>query len=83
MKPLTLILAATDLSAPARHAVERAMLLAAATGAHCSVLLPIDFSPVSVPLVRFVRRLAPEADLVLMEAQADALVVPDPRRPAE
>jgi nucleotide-binding universal stress UspA family protein len=35
MKPLTSILAATDLSAPARHAVERAFLIAAQT--HCEL----------------------------------------------
>src|SRR3989338_544598 len=33
MKPLTRILAATDLSAPARHAVDRAFRIAAETGA--------------------------------------------------
>lgn len=38
MKPITRILAATDLSAPARHAVERGFRIAAATGARYSVL---------------------------------------------
>jgi nucleotide-binding universal stress UspA family protein len=38
MKPLARILAATDLSAPARHAVDRGFLLAAASGAAYSVV---------------------------------------------
>jgi nucleotide-binding universal stress UspA family protein len=42
MKPVTTILAATDLSAPARHAVERGFRLAAATGAHYSVLHALE-----------------------------------------
>lgn len=42
MKPLARILAATDLSAPARHAVERALQIAAASGARCDVLHALD-----------------------------------------
>lgn len=37
MKPLTRILAATDLSAPARHAVDRAFRIAAETGAKLDI----------------------------------------------
>lgn len=32
------------------------------------VLLPLDFSPVAVPTIRFVRTLAPGAELILMHA---------------
>jgi nucleotide-binding universal stress UspA family protein len=42
MKPITRILAATDLSAPARHAVERGFQIATATGARYSVLHAIE-----------------------------------------
>lgn len=42
MKPITRILAATDLSAPARHAVERGFRIAAATGAPYSVLHALE-----------------------------------------
>lgn len=42
MKPITRILAATDLSAPARHAVERGFRIAAATGARYSVLHALE-----------------------------------------
>ncbi|MCA1925777.1 MAG: universal stress protein [Thiobacillus sp.] len=42
MKPITRILAATDLSAPARHAVERGVRIAAETGAGFSVLHALD-----------------------------------------
>jgi len=42
MKPLTRILAATDLSAPARHAVERGFRIAVATGAGYSVLHALE-----------------------------------------
>jgi nucleotide-binding universal stress UspA family protein len=42
MKPITHILAATDLSAPARHAVMRAFRIAAATGAQCTVLHALE-----------------------------------------
>jgi len=38
MKPVTRILAATDLSAPARHAMDRGFQLAAASGARYTVL---------------------------------------------
>lgn len=42
MKPITRILAATDLSAPARHAVERGFRIAAATGTDYSVLHALE-----------------------------------------
>lgn len=42
MKPITRILAATDLSAPARHAAERGFRIAAATGASYSVLHALE-----------------------------------------
>lgn len=42
MKPIRRILAATDLSAPARHAVERGFRIAAATGARYSVMHAIQ-----------------------------------------
>lgn len=42
MKPITRILAATDLSAPARHAVERGFRIAAETSAGYSVLHALD-----------------------------------------
>lgn len=42
MKPLTRIIAATDLSAPARHAVERALQIAGTTGAHCTVIHALE-----------------------------------------
>lgn len=42
MKPITRILAATDLSAPARHAVERGFRIAAETGAGYSVLHALE-----------------------------------------
>lgn len=42
MKPLTRILAATDLSAPARHAVERGFHVASVTGARYSVLHALE-----------------------------------------
>ncbi|MDP1525595.1 MAG: universal stress protein [Rhodocyclaceae bacterium] len=42
MKPIARILAATDLSAPARHAVERGFLVATATGARYSVLHALE-----------------------------------------
>lgn len=42
MQAITQILAATDLSAPARHAVERAFRIGAATGARCTVLHALE-----------------------------------------
>jgi len=42
VKPLVRILAATDLSAPARHAVARAFSVAAATGAQLTLLHVLD-----------------------------------------
>lgn len=42
MKPIAHILVATDLSAPARHAVDRALRTATATGARCSVLHALE-----------------------------------------
>lgn len=42
MKSITHILAASDLSAPARHAVERAFLVAAETGARVSVVHAVE-----------------------------------------
>lgn len=42
MQAITQILAATDLSAPARHAVDRAFRIAAATGARCTVLHALE-----------------------------------------
>lgn len=46
MKPITRILAATDLSAPARHAVERGFRIAGATGASCSVLHALELDAI-------------------------------------
>ncbi|MFA7321563.1 MAG: universal stress protein [Dokdonella sp.] len=42
MKPFARILAATDLSAPARHALDRGFRIAAATGARYSVMHALD-----------------------------------------
>ncbi|MFN3398434.1 MAG: universal stress protein, partial [Sulfurimicrobium sp.] len=42
MKPISHILAATDLSAPARHAVERGFRIAAMMGARYSVLHALE-----------------------------------------
>lgn len=46
MKPLARILAATDLSAPARHAVDRGFLIAAATGARYSVMHALELDAI-------------------------------------
>lgn len=48
MKPITRILAATDLSAPARHAVERGLRIAGATGADFSVLHALELDAMDV-----------------------------------
>ncbi|MDP2132194.1 MAG: universal stress protein [Sulfuritalea sp.] len=46
MKPLTRILAATDLSAPARHAVDRGFQIAATTGAAYSVMHALELDAI-------------------------------------
>jgi len=46
MKPFARILAATDLSAPARHAVERGFQIAAATGARYSVMHALELDAI-------------------------------------
>ena len=48
MKPLARILAATDLSPPARHAVDRGFRIAAATGARYSVMHALELDAVDV-----------------------------------
>ena len=50
MKPLKLILAATDLSAPARHAVTRAFRLAASGGSELHILCALELDALDVSL---------------------------------
>ena len=65
-KPLQRLLAATDLSAPARHAVERAALVARATGARLDVLHVAAFSGLD-ELRRLVANLPADIDARMRE----------------
>lgn len=65
MKSALTLLAATDLSAPARHAVERGFRLAAAIGARYSVLHALELGSITKH--------------VLAESQGDVLVIANVR----
>ena len=78
MKPTLHILAATDLSQPARHAVNRGFQLAAASGAHYTVLHALHLGPLHAlrgllgdRSAQVVRRLEAEAREALAGQLAD------------
>jgi nucleotide-binding universal stress UspA family protein len=66
MKPLERLLAATDLSAPARHAVQRAALVAQATGARLDLLHVGAFSRLD-ELRRLVRNVPVDVEARIRE----------------
>lgn len=78
MKPLTSILAATDLSAPARHAVDRGFRIAAESGARYTVLHALELNALDSLAALFAkdapdikRRLEDEAREALQRLLAD------------
>lgn len=67
MPVLKRLLAATDLSAPARHAAERAALIAGETGAGLDLVHVLSLAPLE-QLRRLLGDIAPDADRELLDA---------------
>uniref|UniRef100_Q47B81 UspA n=1 Tax=Dechloromonas aromatica (strain RCB) TaxID=159087 RepID=Q47B81_DECAR len=72
MASLNHLLAATDFSAPARHAAERAALVAHSTGAQLDLIHVVTLAPM-VKLRQLIGDLPPEIEQRLLDASRDEL----------
>lgn len=72
MAPLNHLLAATDFSAPARHAAERAALVARSTGAELDLIHVATLAPME-KLRQLIGDLPPEIEQRLLDASRDEL----------
>ena len=72
MEPLNHLLAATDFSAPARHAAERAALVARSTGAELDLIHVATLAPME-KLRQLIGDLPPEIEQRLLDASRDEL----------
>ena len=77
MKPLTRILAATDLSAPARHAVDRAFRIAAETGAGLDIAHVVSQSALDTLRRLLAAQASPVEQHILEAVAANAGLRPD------